>query len=99
MIGFELHYHDIERKILIEQYMADDKDKSKLTDYKFWCFNGKPQFIHVVDDRYSNLMHFNFYNLDFDIIDLEQTNHPKSNYKINAPVSLQQMKEYAEKLA
>ena len=96
--GFESHYHDIPHKILVEQYM-NDGTLSGLTDYKFWCFNGEPGFIHVVNDRFSNNMHFNFYDVYFNKIDLAQTNHPVSPNLIDKPKHLSEMVECGKKLS
>ncbi len=43
----EFHYSQINRKILIEQLIADNP-----SDYKFHCFGGKVQFIQVDLDRF-----------------------------------------------
>lgn len=48
--GFESHYHGIERKILIEEYL-ECKDPGGIVDYKFYCFNGKPKVVGVFSDR------------------------------------------------
>lgn len=96
--GFEAHYHDIKHKIFIEEYKKDLSNG--LVDYKFWCFNGEPGFIHVVNDRFSSKMHFNFYSVDgFKKMKLEQTNHPVSKEVIKAPSKLKEMVEYARKLS
>lgn len=51
MCGFEFHYMNIKPKILIEQYL---EDASKgLMDYKIFCFNGKPSFLWVDQDRFT----------------------------------------------
>lgn len=42
----ELHYGKIKpRRIIAEEFLGD-----KLIDYKFFCFNGKPQFLYVSSD-------------------------------------------------
>ena len=48
---FEMHYSDIPRKIIAEQYL--ESDMGELQDYKFLCFNGKPEFCWVDLGRYS----------------------------------------------
>lgn len=96
--GCESHYHDIKRKVFAEKYIGNENGKCP-TDYKFWCFNGEPKFIHVVHDRFSSIMHFDFYDLDFNKIDLEQTNHPKSNIKLPTPKALDKMIEFSKKLS
>ena len=60
----ELHYKNIPHKIFIEKYMEND-GKSALTDYKFSCFNGEPKFCQVMNDRFTNKLHFNYYDLSF----------------------------------
>ena len=96
--GFESHYHWIDRKIYIEKYMSDT-NSDKLTDYKFYCMNGEPKFIHVIDDRYSGNMHFTFYDLNFNKMSLEQTNHPRSNDVARKPKCLDIMIELARELS
>ena len=49
--GLELHYRDIEPKIIIEKYMDDGT--GDLRDYKITCFNGKPEFIWIDCDRHT----------------------------------------------
>ena len=96
--GFESHYHWIDRKISVEQFM-DDGTPNCLTDYKFYCMNGEPKFIHVINDRFTNNMHFSFYDLDFNKMALEQTNHPKSVGVAKKPGHLNEMIEIARKLS
>ena len=61
-VGLELHYRDIQRKIVIEQYMDDGT--GDLRDYKISCFNGKPEFIWIDSDRHSNHKR-NIYDLNW----------------------------------
>lgn len=44
--NIEIHYSKIkEHLILCEEYLGE-----KITDYKFFCFNGKPEFVYVSND-------------------------------------------------
>lgn len=44
--NIELHYSKINpHMITCEEFLGD-----RITDYKFFCFNGKPQFIYVSND-------------------------------------------------
>lgn len=45
-INREWPYKNIKRKIIIEKYMKDN-DSDDLTDYKFYCFNGKPKYLYI----------------------------------------------------
>jgi len=52
--GLELQYFDIVPKIIVEEYLGDEDGSGNLSDYKFFCFNGKPKYIQVDIDRYTN---------------------------------------------
>ena len=44
--NIELHYSKIKpRKIICEEFLGE-----KITDYKFFCFNGEPKYIYVSND-------------------------------------------------
>ena len=49
---FEMHYSQIERKILVEKYL--ETELGELQDYKFLCFDGVPKFCWVDLGRYKN---------------------------------------------
>ncbi|HPD56837.1 MAG TPA: ATP-grasp fold amidoligase family protein [Smithellaceae bacterium] len=45
----EINYKNIKPRIIIEEYL--EEPSGDLLDYKFWCFDGKAQFIGVIGDR------------------------------------------------
>lgn len=49
--SLQLHYTNISRKIIAEQYL--ETDRGELQDYKFLCFDGKPYFCWVDLGRFS----------------------------------------------
>lgn len=46
----EWAYKDIEPKILAEAFI-ENENGNDLVDYKFFCFNGEPKYIQVIQDR------------------------------------------------
>lgn len=46
-VSREWPYKDIPPKIICEKFMRDKSSDQGLTDYKFYCFNGKPEFLYV----------------------------------------------------
>lgn len=48
----EYQYKYVKNRILIEEYMEDDS--GELRDYKFYCFNGEPEYYSIFSNRYSN---------------------------------------------
>lgn len=53
-IGREWPYKDVRPRIIAEQYMENSDGRTELSDYKFYCFNGKPEYCHVISDRTQN---------------------------------------------
>ena len=96
--GFEAHYHDIERKIFVEEYL--DNNGSVPKDYKFLCFNGKPKYVEVIDGRFTKLKYMNYYDMDFNFNQLTRTDFPNNKSIIDEkPERFEEMKTLAEKLS
>lgn len=96
---YEYHYHNIPRKIFAEKYMNDGHND--LIDYKFICFNGKPAFCQVIDDRNGKNCHLNYYDMDWvPQVGLERLDFP-ANYSIQhkRPACFDEMLKYAEILS
>ena len=50
--GREWPYKGVRPRIIAEQYISQDDPYHKdLTDYKFFCFDGCPKYIQVIQDR------------------------------------------------
>lgn len=49
--GREWPYGGKRHRIIIEQLLEADETKGGLIDYKFFCFNGKFEFLYVIADR------------------------------------------------
>ena len=60
----EWPYKDVPKRIIAEKYMADDsiENRGGLTDYKFYCFNGKAYKVMLCLDR--NTGNTKFYSFD-----------------------------------
>ena len=97
--GFEMQYHDIERRVFAEEFIYDSSQQESLYDYKFWCFNGKPHFF-TINDGHGHGSWMNFYNMDGNLIPCKRTDFmgtPKEEVKL--PSKLNEMIEYATKLS
>ncbi len=64
--GREWNYKNLTPKIIIEKYI--DSGDGQLTDYKFFCFNGKPEFVQVDRDRFQGHKRA-FYNMEWEKLD------------------------------
>lgn len=77
--------------ILAEKFMTDGTDR--LTDYKFFCFNGKPYCVYV-DFEHSIL----FYDMDWNKLDVKY-GHYQNDGEMKCPKTFCEMKNIAEKLS
>lgn len=91
----ERQYKNIKPLIICEKYLEDSS--GELMDYKFFCSNGKPQFIQVDIGRFSSHKR-NFYNTSWEKLEWECK---VGNYEgnIERPSNLNEMLNIATKLS
>lgn len=97
-IGREWPYKNVKPRIIIEEFMEDDKNED-LNDYKFMCFNGKVKCSFVCSDRRSkDGLKVTFFDLDWNKMPF-QRHYPTSKKEIPKPVNYDKMIQLSEKLA
>lgn len=103
----ERPYKDVPRRIIAEQ-LIEIKDKSDLTDYKIFCFDGEPKYIQVIQDRNtcetidffdSEWNHQEFYGLNPSIERSSSVIPKQASLAISKPANLFEMLEVARKLS
>jgi hypothetical protein len=95
--GFEAHYHDIERKIFVEEYMNDGHET--LYDYKFWCFNGDPKF-YTINDGNGHGAWMKFYDIDNNELQYKRTDFlSEPTCVLSSPYHFKDMVKYAKILS
>ena len=96
--GREWPYKNVKPRILIEKYIEDQKD-CELRDYKFFCFNGKFEFMFIATNRQGEgETYFDFFDRNFE--HLAFTNgHPNAPTMPHKPKNFNEMVELAEKLS
>jgi len=101
LYGTEWVYKKIKPGILIEKKLPLDKN-GDLPDYKFFCFNGRVEFLYIMKDTTGNPIQkkLNFYDRDFNLLPFERMDYPGFNNKsIGKPSNFDQMIKYAEELS
>ncbi|MCC8071301.1 MAG: glycosyl transferase [Bacteroidales bacterium] len=90
----EYPYAYVKPRIIAEKYMEDES--GELRDYKFFCFDGKPELMFVALDRQKEgeETKFDFYDMDFRHLPITN-GHPNSPVAIPKPKSFEKMKEIA----
>lgn len=95
----EYVYKNVRPRIVCEEFLCQE-DKEIIRDYRFFCFNGKVEFI-AVDFNITNKQHTkrNLYDLEWKLMD-EEISYPKDKVcELKKPENLSEMITLAEKLA
>lgn len=94
----EWPYRYVKPLIMAEEYL-ESGDGGDLKDYKFFCFNGKPEFVLVCADRFNGSgLKENFYDLDWNLMELTRPAHGNGP-AVKRPETLEEMAGYAAMLA
>ena len=90
--NIELHYSGIKHhRITCEEFLGDC-----ITDYKFFCFNGKPHCIYVSTDLiHDRQAQIGFFNLDGSKMPLQRNDY-KEISEVSLPPFYEEMKKAAE---
>lgn len=92
-------YKDIPPKVICEPYVEDIED-AELRDYKFFCFDGKVEFLYVATDRFKEgeEVKFTFFDRDYNFIPVRHA-HNYADPLPKKPDRYDEMVEIAEKLS
>lgn len=94
----EWPYKDVPRRIIAEQFLADESG-TELKDYKFFCFNGVVKCFKVDFDRQSTHK-ANYYTPNWDLMPFgEEICPPDYSKKLSKPVNFEQMLSLASRLS
>ncbi|MCM1450213.1 MAG: hypothetical protein NC082_07710 [Clostridiales bacterium] len=94
----EWPYKYVPRRVIAEKYL-DIPDKKDLKDYKFFCFNGKPQFLKVDFDRFID-HHANYYDMKWNLLPFGEADLPPVESHIElCPPNFSEMVDLATNLS
>ena len=87
----EWPYKDIKRKIICEKFM-ENNDGSTNIEYKVFCFSGKPKFICVISDRFSDKgICVDFYTMDWSYLDIKQGEYRRAGNLFKEPKNIKEL--------
>lgn len=92
----EYPYKNVKPKIVAEKYM-ESKDGKGINDYKFFCFDGKPEIMFVATDRATDVK-FDFFDMQFNHLDFVNI-HENADTVPEKPESFERMIEIASVLS
>ena len=90
----EYQYYHIKPRVMIEEYLRN-QDSSGPLDYRFWCFKGIPEVIHV--DNYAHDIN-PFFDTQWNQLDLHYR-EGASRPAIAKPINFEQMISIASRLS
>ena len=94
------YYSGKKHRIIIEEYIESDATQGGLIDYKFMCFQGKPEIIYVLTDRKVGFgAGCGIFNLSFEKIPCLELDETPLNREIQIPENLTEMITYASKVS
>lgn len=91
--SFYWAYKDVAPKVIAEEYI--EQSDGKLNDYKFYCFNGSPEYLYIVDEGFSKSRPLCW---DVDDNHIYKINKGRIN-SVKQPETMQEMLEIAKKLS
>ena len=94
----EWPYKNVQPRILAEEFLKNDT-VGDLYDYKFFCFNGEPRIMYIVHGREKDICYFDWFDMEFNHLDIERRGYPNSNLEIKKPVNWELMISLSEKLS
>lgn len=97
-VGREWPYKNIDPLIFAEM-LLEDENGGEIMDYKFWCFNGEPKFIHLASARNNNQVCVTFFDLNWERLPFHRLNYKPDKREIPKPSNLEKMTELARALS
>ena len=94
-VSREWAYKGVKPRIIAEAYLGDD-----VADYKFFCFNGKPELLFVATERQKEgeEVKFDFFDMSFNHLDI-RNGHPNASVPPARPEHFEEMKDLAARLS
>jgi len=95
--GREWPYKNIRPRLICEKYL-ENKEFKELIDYKFYCYNNKPEMLFVCTGRFSpGGLKYSAYDMDWNRISVYK-GRPSSDIVMEKPDNLQAMITIASEL-
>lgn len=95
MHGREMHYSRIEKNTFAEKLLENHKE---LIDYKFYCFDGIPMYVHVDRERYTDHKR-SIYTAQWEKIENLTIEYKYDPIYLSEPFEFEKMKNIASELS
>ncbi|MBR0351145.1 MAG: carbonic anhydrase [Clostridia bacterium] len=95
--GREWPYKKIQPRIIAERFIEHSSNEESLTDYKFYCFNGLPQYLLLINGRESKKKK-SIYDIDFNLLKYKYDDYDRIN-DVRKPDNYNEMVKIAAELS
>ena len=93
--GREWPYKNVKPRIIVEKYMEDSKNKT-MRDYKFFCYNGKPEIMYISEGLENHATaSISFYDMNFKVTDCKRKDFKLLDYTPEKPKNFEKMKKFS----
>lgn len=93
--GREWPYKNVRPRILVEKYM-EDKSSKTMRDYKFFCFDGKPEIMYLSEGLENHkTARMSFYDMNMHLVDCRRSDYRPLEYIPERPNNFEKMKEFS----
>ncbi|MDT2811545.1 ATP-grasp fold amidoligase family protein [Vagococcus lutrae] len=98
--GREWVYDNKKNRIIIEKFIDSNENQGGLVDYKFFCFNGKVEYVYVITDRKpDNNSKIGIYNRNFERLPFSRYGKTPLTKNIQKPEKYEEMIKISEILS
>lgn len=99
MKSSEPQYKNIPRKIICEEFIENNGQFPD--DFKFYCFDGKPEIVMLCRERKNNATKFYYFDMDWNLLPLNDTSKDAlvNSEIIQKPDGFEKLKSYASILS
>lgn len=92
-------YSQITPRIIIEKFMKNE-EADDVVDYKFFCFNGKPQVMYISSGLENHATaSISFADMDYKLLDIKRADYKSLDKLPPKPKCFEEMKKLARKLS
>jgi hypothetical protein len=96
-LGREWAYKNVRPRLICEKYL-ENPEFGELIDYKFYCYNGKPEIVFVCTGRFSSGgLKYDAFDLNWDRVSACK-GRPRSDLGIGRPANFPEMVETVRQL-
>lgn len=97
----QTHYWKIRPRIIAEKYLTPSDGQISLVDYKFFCFEGKPEYVVVYSNREENSHRFEVMVYDMSWKEHPELVNPENRFSslLPRPVSFERMMDIVRLLS